>query len=95
MKNLILILLSVPLLAKGQSSDATLTTQNNTLIYAKPYAPNRAGDMFQGLIDSKVSLLGSYSNPSWITGLSASKISGVLGITYGGTGLSALGSALQ
>ena len=88
MKNLILILLSVPLLAKGQSSDATLTTQNNTLIYAKPYAPHRAGAMFQGLIDSKVSLLGSYSNPSWITGLAASKISGVLGTTYGGTGSS-------
>ena len=95
MKNLFLILLAVPLLAIGQSSDATLTTQNNTLIYAKPYAPNRAGAMFQGLIDSKVSLLGSYSNPSWITGLAASKLSGTTAIANGGTNLSALGSALQ
>ncbi len=36
---------------------------------------------------------GSYSNPSWITALAASKITGTLGVSNGGTGLSSLGTA--
>ncbi len=40
-----------------------------------------AGTVTNGLYDN-----GSYSNPSWLTSLSAGKISGTLGVDHGGTG---------
>lgn len=64
-----------PLWVVAQSSDATLTAENLNEIKAKVYAAQRAWQMNQDVIDSKASLLGTYSNPSWITGLAWSKIS--------------------
>lgn len=62
---------------KAQSTDAALTTQANVIrneTNAGANTKTRIANMFQGLIDSKVSLLGSYANPSWITSLAWSKI---------------------
>jgi hypothetical protein len=87
----LLALVFLPLISWGQSDDATLTTQNNTTIFGQTYSPVRAGNMYQGIINSKVSLLGTYSNPSWLSALAWSKITGTpttlagYGITNGVT----------
>lgn len=57
MKKFLIILLILPSLLFAQSDDATLTTQVNTTIRNKTYAATPAGNMFQALIDSKLSLV--------------------------------------
>jgi hypothetical protein len=62
----------------AQSTDAELTTQANVIRNETLPSGNtkvRIANMFQGLIDSKVSLSGSYANPTWIPSYSWSKIS--------------------
>jgi hypothetical protein len=97
-------------IALAQSTDAALTTQSNIIRDETTPGGNsrtRVAAMFQAIIDSKPNLLSTYSNPSWISTLSWSKITSTpttlsgYGITsplpyaQGGTGLSALGTALQ
>jgi hypothetical protein len=48
-----------------------------------------------GITDPVVLTSGSYANPSWITSLAASKITGAFAINQGGTGLTTLGTANQ
>ena len=43
-----------------------------------------------GTVTNGVYTSGSYSNPAWITALAASKITGTLGVAYGGTGAATL-----
>jgi hypothetical protein len=71
--------------ASAQVSDATLTGLNTSLVIQSKYTPVNAGTMHQAIIDSKVSLLGSYANPSWITSLPWSKLTSIPNIT-GSTG---------
>lgn len=94
----------------AQSTDVALTTQANVIRNENNPGGNtraRIADMFQGLIDSKPSLLSTYPNPSWISSLAWSKLTGTpttlsgygittpIAATLGGTGLSSLGSSLQ
>lgn len=57
MRILILLLFLISRIALSQSTDAALTTQNNTEIRAKVYSPSRAGDMNQAMINSKVNII--------------------------------------
>ncbi len=60
MRKLIFVLLYlISHCAAAQSSDATLTTQNNTDIRQSIYNNKKAADMIKALIDSKGSLIGS------------------------------------
>lgn len=64
-------------LSFSQSTDAALTTQSDVIRNQTAAGGNTravVANMFQGLIDSKVSLSTSYANPSWITSLAWSKI---------------------
>jgi hypothetical protein len=107
MKHLLILILSllfIEQIAIAQSTDADLTTQANVIRNETAPSGNtraRVANMFQGLIDSKASLLGSYSNPSWITGLAWSKISSTptslsgygiptIQVTSGGTGITSI-----
>lgn len=79
MKKLLLLLLSICISSVlfAQSSDAALTTQANVIRNENSPGGNtktRIADMFQAVINSKVSLVGSYSDPSFITHISWSKI---------------------
>lgn len=110
MKKLLWLLILIPALAFGQDTDAELTTQADVIRNETTPGGNtrtRVADMFQGLIDSKVSLSGSYANPSWLTSLTWSKISSTpttlagygitspLPVAQGGTGLSSMGTSGQ
>lgn len=58
MRRLLIILLFVPLLGFGQTSDASLTSQSNVIRNETVSGANtraRVADMFQGLVDSKLS----------------------------------------
>jgi trimeric autotransporter adhesin len=55
MKKIVFILLIASTICLGQSSDATLTNQVQTTIRGLTYSPSSAGNMFQGLINSKAS----------------------------------------
>ncbi len=48
-----------------------------------------------GTVTNGVYTTGSYADPTWITSLSASKLTGTVATATGGTGLSAIGSANQ
>jgi hypothetical protein len=82
MKNKILILISFLLYSVAgfsQLTDSQLTTQANTIRNETSAAGNtkvRIADMFQGIIDNKPNINSTYSNPSWITTLGWSKITG-------------------
>lgn len=73
----ILLIAFAPLIAFSQSSVSTLTNQNNTTILGNKMAPVPYSNMYQGIINSYANLLGSYSNPSWITSFDWSKITGM------------------
>lgn len=60
--------------AFGQRSDASIQTLINDSIRKAATSQLRSYWAYKALNESKVSLLGSYSNPNWITSLSASKI---------------------
>ena len=64
-------------------SDHNPTDLGRQLLDTAPYASYalKAGSVTNGVVTT-----GSYSDPSWITSLSASKLSGVLPIAKGGTG---------
>lgn len=79
MKNLILgLLLLASISSFAQRSDADMLLSADTIKNETAAGGNtklRISNNFKYGILSKVSLLGSYSNPSWITGLAWSKIS--------------------
>lgn len=76
--NVLFFLLISSLAGYAQVSDADLKKAADTIKNETTPGANtrfRIARMFNNIIDSKVSLSGSYSNPSWITGLAWSKIS--------------------
>ena len=94
MKRIILFLMLMPFLAIGQKTVTELGIQNNSQILLKGPSQLRTFKMFDSLRLSSVNLLGSYSNPSWITSLANTKITGLgaLATITPGTGVaSALG----
>ncbi len=107
MKKLLLLLLLIPFFVEAQHTDAYLTNRNDSLIRAKTLTSARVADQNQLHIDSKVSFLGSYTNPSWLVSIPFSKLTSLpttlsghgitspLPVTQGGLALSSLGSALQ
>jgi hypothetical protein len=74
--------LEIAVKCPGDSSPVTLGRQELT---ATPYASYAltAGSVTNGVVTT-----GSYSDPGWLTSLSAGKISGVLPVANGGTGSS-------
>lgn len=76
----------------AQQSESDITTYVNNNIRLKPTLPARNADALDVLNISKVSLLGSYANPSWITSLAASKISGNLSVNNFNSGTGATSS---
>lgn len=76
----------------AQQSEGDITTYINTNIRLKPTLPARTADAFDVLNISTPKLVGSYSNPSWITSLSGSKITGLTNNNFAfGKGLSGIG----
>jgi len=78
MKKILLVLLVLIVnVSFAQTSEGDITTYINTNIRLKPTLPSRTADAFDVLNISKVSLLGSYSNPSFLNSLAWSKITSV------------------
>lgn len=78
-----IVLFLLPLFSFSQAeSDAAITTYWNDNVKSKTWNINYGPTLFKKLIDSKVSLLGSYSDPSWITTLSGSKVIAAGSNTY-------------
>lgn len=99
MKKLLLFFaLIIAFNASAQVSDATLTTSANTIkneTAPRANTATRNGQMLLDIINSKPSLLGTYSNPPWITGLNWSKIL-LTPTTLAGYGITdAVGHAIQ
>ncbi len=93
---MILVLMAIGVSSFGQDSDATLSSFSTTNVLRKTYTPTIANTFNQMLIASKPSLLGSYANPTWISSLNYTKITGLSGsngITFSG-GIYSLGGAL-
>jgi len=77
MKKLLLLLLLIPTLSFGQKNVVQLQTQNHSQILLKSPSSLRSYNMNDSIIQSSVNLLGSYANPSWITSLANTKITGL------------------
>src|SRR6478609_7376611 len=77
MKIILLFLMLMPFLAIGQKTVLQLQTQNNSQIKNMGTSQLRSFKMYDSLIQSSVNLLGSYANPSWITSLANTKITGL------------------
>lgn len=58
MKKILFFLFLIPFFVAGQSTDGTLTTQNNTTIRGANFNSKNHANMFKGLIDSKLNLRG-------------------------------------
>jgi hypothetical protein len=99
MKNLLaLLFVLTSILVHGQVSDATLTTQANVIRNETSQGGNTRGriaDMYQAIINSKASLVGSYDNPGWINSLAWGKITSTPTTIsdYGITDFNSLGDA--
>src|SRR3954470_19345424 len=89
MKKILLLLLLIPFFANGQKTVGQLQTQNNSQIKLKSPSQLRSYTMNDSVILSTVNLLGSYANPSWITSLANTKITGLgaLATTTPGVGV--------
>lgn len=77
MKRIFLFLMLMPFLAIGQKTVIQLQTQNNSQIKNMGTSQLRSFKMYDSLIQSTPNLLGSYANPSWITSLANTKITGL------------------
>lgn len=87
-KLFIALLLFVSQYSFAQNTDQFLLNRNDSLIRNKPTLPVRTANQFELVINSKASLLGSYSNPAWITSLAWNKITGTP-TTLAGYGITA------
>ena len=66
-------------------------TAGDTNLFAVDVSGNITGGTINGVTTANILLSsGSYSDPTWLTTLAASKISGTLGVTGGGTGATSL-----
>ena len=76
MKKILLLLLLIPVLSFGQKTVTELGVQNNSQILLKGPSQLRSFKMYDSIRLSFVNLLGSYADPSWITSLAPSKLTG-------------------
>lgn len=78
MKKIILLIafISISSFCFGQKTVAQLLSYDTLYILKKPYYSGYAFTMYKDIITSYPNFYGSYSNPSWITSLAWSKITG-------------------